>query len=83
MARLPWVGHRSPPWEPEPLLKSKQPLPYDAPKKAAVEADKPDADLEGDLEGIEDREVNPDEEVDLTTDDDDDLVVGTGEDEDV
>ncbi len=66
-------------WEPEPLLKSKQPLPYDAPKKAAVEADKPDADLGDELEGIEDREVNPDEEVDLTTDDDDDIVVSSGD----
>ena len=32
-------------WDPEPVLKSKQPLPYDAPKKAVVEPEKSDADL--------------------------------------
>ena len=35
-------------WDPEPVLKSKQPLPYDAPKKEAAVDDKEDADLAAD-----------------------------------
>lgn len=59
-------------WEPEPVLKSKQPLPFDAPKKA-VEKEKPDSDLDGDDEDLdiaEDEEPSPDDEVDLGGDDD-------------
>jgi uncharacterized protein (TIGR02300 family) len=58
-------------WEPEPVLKSKQPLPFDAPKKE-VEADvAPDSDLAAeDLEIDEDVEQNPDDEVDIGGDDD-------------
>ena len=68
-------------WEPEPILKSKQPLPFEV-----VKADKPekdDSDLEGDdLEiGIEDEgEPSADDEVDLGGDDD--LGVETGGDDD-
>lgn len=61
-------------WEPEPVLKSKQPLPYDAPKKMAAEPEKKDSDLAADddldLDVDEDAEENPDDEVDLGGDDD-------------
>jgi uncharacterized protein (TIGR02300 family) len=59
-------------WEPEPVLKSKQPLPYDAPKKEADVPEKVDADLadDDDLDIDEDAEENPDDEVDLGGDDD-------------
>ncbi|QPQ55210.1 TIGR02300 family protein [Allosphingosinicella flava] len=58
-------------WEPEPVLKSKQPLPYDAPKKQAAESQVDDADLAAEeLEIDEDAEENPDDEVDLGGDDD-------------
>jgi uncharacterized protein (TIGR02300 family) len=56
-------------WEPEPILKSKQPLPFDAPKPEA----KKDEDLSGDDETLdigEDEEPSPDDEVDLGGDDD-------------
>jgi len=60
-------------WEPEPILKSKQPLPFDAPK---APAEKEDADLSGgadedlDIDADDDGEVSPDDEVDLGGDDD-------------
>ena len=58
-------------WIPEPVLKSKQPLPFDAPKK---DSDKIDPDLEVadiDLDVVdEDAEKSPDDEVDLGGDDD-------------
>jgi uncharacterized protein (TIGR02300 family) len=58
-------------WEPEPVLKSKQPMPFDAPKKESVVADVADADLAADeLEIDEDAEENPDDEVDIGGDDD-------------
>ena len=67
-------------WTPEPVLKSKQPMPFgeDAPKPDAVAAT-PDADLSDDLDidVDEDAEVSPDDEVDLGGDDD--LGVDTGE----
>jgi len=56
-------------WEPEPILKSKQPLPFDSPKPEA----KKDEDLSGDDETLdigEDEEPSPDDEVDLGGDDD-------------
>jgi uncharacterized protein (TIGR02300 family) len=58
-------------WMPESILKSKQPLPFDAPKK---DVEKDDADLEVadiDLDVVdEDAEKSPDDEVDLGGDDD-------------
>ena len=67
-------------WEPEPILKSKQPLPFEVVKPEA----KPDADLEGDDEDLEvpaeDEEPSADDEVDLGGDDD--LGVETSNDED-
>jgi uncharacterized protein (TIGR02300 family) len=72
-------------WSPEPVLKSKQPIPFEeAEKKVDVDAD---ADLGGDdeLEDIEDIDEDgdsPDNDVDLGGDDD--LgVATTGDDDDV
>lgn len=67
-------------WEPEPVLKSKQPMPFDAPKKESGKNEK-DTDLaDDDLEIEEEEEQNPDDEVDLGGDDDIG-VAGTGDDE--
>ncbi|MBI0476247.1 TIGR02300 family protein [Sphingomonas sp. MA1305] len=60
-------------WVPEPILKSKQPLPFEQAKPEGKEAD---SDLEGgddDLETLaddEDEEPSADDEVDLGGDDD-------------
>ena len=59
-------------WNPEPILKSKQPLAFEVVK---ADAQKPDADLEGDDEDLaaitaEDEEPSADDEVDLGGDDD-------------
>ena len=64
-------------WNPEPVLKSKQPMPFEEAKNVDVE--KPDADLGDDLDidVDEDAEVSPDDEVDLGGDDD--LGVDTGD----
>jgi uncharacterized protein (TIGR02300 family) len=70
-------------WDPEPVLKSKQPMPFDAPKKE-VEVEKEDSDLAAeDLVIDEDAEENPDDEVDLGGDDDIGLAAGGDEDEEV
>jgi uncharacterized protein (TIGR02300 family) len=70
-------------WMPEPVLKSKQPLPYEeAPKKvAAVEG--VDADLVGDDDldiDVDDDADSPDNDVDLGGDDD--LGVAAADDDD-
>lgn len=59
-------------WQPEPVLKSKQPLPFEAAAKPEA-PEKEDSDLAApdlDLEVDEDAEENPDDEVDLGGDDD-------------
>jgi len=57
-------------WDPEPVLRSKQPLPYHQPKNVA-EREPNDTDLAAEeLEIDEDSEENPDDEVDLGGDDD-------------
>ena len=57
-------------WIPEPVLKSKQPMPFEAAEPAAKEKEK-DEDLEAeDLSIDEDEEPSADDEVDLATDDD-------------
>ena len=56
-------------WEPDPILKSKQPMPFDAPKKEA-EVQKDDADLSEEDIDIDDAEPSPDDDVDLGGDDD-------------
>lgn len=67
-------------WEPDPVLKSKQPLPFEA-AKPVVEVEKQNDDLaEEDLDIDEDAETNPDDDVDLGGDDD--IGVETGGDED-
>jgi len=66
-------------WEPEPILKSKQPLPFDAPKTVHAKTDDDDvlADAAEDLDiGDDGDEPSPDDEVDLGGDDD--LGVETG-----
>jgi uncharacterized protein (TIGR02300 family) len=63
-------------WVPEPVLKSKQPMPFEAAEKAK---EKKDEDLEAEELSIdEDEEPSADDEVDLATDDDD-LVVKKGD----
>ncbi|PKP90960.1 MAG: TIGR02300 family protein [Alphaproteobacteria bacterium HGW-Alphaproteobacteria-16] len=65
-------------WEPEPILKSKQPLPFEAAKEDLEKKKKDDADLgDDDLDIEEDGEGSPDDDVDLGGDDD--LGVDTGE----
>ena len=54
-------------WDPEPVLKSKQPMPFDAPKK------------EVEKEETEDAEENPHDEVDIGGDDD--IGVATADDD--
>ena len=70
-------------WEPEPILKSKQPLPFEAVKAQVDEVKVEGADLaDEDLDIEEDAEPSPDDDVDLGGDDD--LGVDTGgEDEEV
>lgn len=69
-------------WNPEPVLKSKQPLPYEAAKAVVGEEQKlQDADLgdEEDLDLGDEDAVSPDDEVDLGGDDD--LGVDTSDDD--
>ncbi|WP_375396258.1 TIGR02300 family protein [uncultured Sphingomonas sp.] len=66
-------------WQPEPILKSKQPMPFEVVKAAKPE--KSDSDLEGeDLDIGEEEEPSADDEVDLGGDDD--LGVATKDDDD-
>lgn len=70
-------------WEPEPILKSKQPLPFEAVKANADKPEAEDADLVGDDDldiGADDEEPSPDDDVDLGGDDD--LGVETASDDD-
>ena len=64
-------------WMPEPVLKSKQPIPFEEEKKKDQDADSDLAD--DDLDDIDEDEDSPDNEVDLGGDDD--LGVATGDDE--
>ena len=72
-------------WEPEPILKSKQPLPFDeAPKQAAEKPEADDTDLAAEALDIDDdAEENPDDEVDLGGDDDIGVPGAAGDDEEV
>jgi uncharacterized protein (TIGR02300 family) len=67
-------------WTPEPVLKSKQPLTFEA-APVAKEPEKADDDLAADDLVDEDAEVSADEEVDLETGDDDLGVETAGEDD--
>lgn len=65
-------------WTPEPVLKSKQPIPFEDEKKK--EKEKSDSDLaDDDLEDIDEDDDSPDNDVDLGGDDD--LGVATGNDD--
>lgn len=65
-------------WEPEPILKSKQPLPFEVVKSDAEKSKADDSDLgDDDLDIEEDGEGSPDDDVDLGGDDD--LGVDTGD----
>jgi uncharacterized protein (TIGR02300 family) len=57
-------------WDPEPVLKSKQPMPFDVPKKEVEKEETDDTDLAAEELDIEDVEENPDDEVDIGGDDD-------------
>jgi len=68
-------------WVPEPVLKSKQPLPFESADTEKKDKSK-DEDLEAeDLSIDEDEEPSADDEVDLATDDDDLGVKKADEDE--
>jgi len=62
-------------WDPEPILKSKQPLPFEE-MKSDVKKDEAELDTDLDID-VEDEEPSPDDEVDLGGEDD--LGVDTGE----
>ena len=67
-------------WTPEPVLKSKQPIPFEEEKKD----DKKDADsdlADDDLEDIDDDGDSPDNDVDLGGDDDLGVTKGKGDDD--
>ncbi|MXO93461.1 TIGR02300 family protein [Erythrobacter arachoides] len=60
-------------WTPEPVLKSKQPIPFDEQDKAKKKDEAADSDLaDDDLEelDVDDDEDSPDNDVDLGGDDD-------------
>ena len=72
-------------WQPEPVLKSKQPLPFEQ-AKVEVEVEKEDADLAAEdlaIDVDEDAEENPDDEVDLGGDDDIGVPGAAGDEEEV
>lgn len=56
-------------FEPDTVLKSKQPMPFDAPKKEVVKKE-PDSDIGDEDLDIDEGERSPDDEVDLGGDDD-------------
>jgi uncharacterized protein (TIGR02300 family) len=67
-------------WVPESILKSKQPLPFDAIKKDSASKDDSDlGDSDLDIDVDEDAEKSPDDEVDLGGDDDLGVDTGKGE----
>jgi uncharacterized protein (TIGR02300 family) len=58
-------------WDPEPVLKSKQPMPFEAAKQDKKVADTDLEDADGDLDiAADDEEPSADDEVDLGGDDD-------------
>lgn len=70
-------------WDPEPVLKSKQPMPFDVPKKELEKEEVEDSDLAAEDLDIEDVEENPDDEVDIGGDDDIGVAGGGDEDEEI
>ena len=60
-------------WNPEPVLKSKQPMPYEQMKPGLAEPEAETADPNADLDldaDVDDDNVSPDNDVDLGGDDD-------------
>jgi uncharacterized protein (TIGR02300 family) len=55
-------------WTPEPVLKTKQPIPFEEEKKEKEEVDSDLADEE--LEDVDEEEDSPDNDIDLGGDDD-------------
>lgn len=68
-------------WHPEPVLKSKQPLPFEV-VAAAPGVVKDDAAIDEDLAIDEDEEPSADDEVDLQTGDDELAITGADDGED-
>jgi len=67
-------------WYPEPVLKSKQPIPFEEAEKKKEVDEEADSDLaDDDLEDVDDDEDSPDNDIDLGGDDD--LGVAAGDDE--
>ncbi len=66
-------------WNPEPVLKSKQPIPYEELQKTKVVEQVEDVDLADEDLDIDEDGDSPDNDVDLGGDDD--LGVGVGDDE--
>ncbi len=68
-------------WSPEPVLKPKQPIPFEDAEKKKKEAES-DSDLaDDDLEDIDEDDDSPDNEVDLGGDDDLGVSKGKGDDD--
>jgi len=68
-------------WSPEPVLKSKQPMPFEQLKPGVVETETETVQEDTDLDiDVDDDNVSPDADVDLG--DDSDLGVDTGDDSD-
>ena len=70
-------------WEPEPILKSKQPLPFEVVKADGEKPETADSDLgDEDLDiGADDEEPSADDDVDLGGDDDLGVETGGADDE--
>ncbi|HZV18310.1 MAG TPA: TIGR02300 family protein [Sphingobium sp.] len=70
-------------WTPEPVLKSKQPLPFEElPKQAATTEAEATADDDLDIDvDVDDAEGSPDNDVDLGGDDDLGVAAGEGDDD--
>jgi uncharacterized protein (TIGR02300 family) len=66
-------------WYPEPVLKTKQPIPYEEIEKKKQEAEVEDTELDDEDLDIDDDDVSPDNDVDLGGDDD--LGVRTSDDD--
>jgi uncharacterized protein (TIGR02300 family) len=67
-------------WTPEPVLKTKQPIPFEEAEKKKEVDEEADSDLaDDDLEDVDDGEDSPDNDIDLGGDDD--LGVAKGDDE--
>ena len=70
-------------WTPEPVLKTKQPIPFEEAEKKKEVDEEADSDLaDDDLEDVDEDEDSPDNDIDLGGDDDLGVTKGDDEDED-